>query len=316
MTSTRPFRQFRQGLRPQSGIKRIYFAGKVDSYRDKLFKVNAPMHRPAGTVLELVNGAKVIYGGPSSLGSKNWHGYVAGSDEVLCSDLPHQMVTEKGSSGPFFDESGERIHPIWMRPELLAEEIDCDHNGTRGGLTADLAVNRCLYQIDTVDAVHAYIDTLDCFGTIAELGYAAAKGKPIYLVIDSRLKEHLNEHPRCQVYSMPYSELWFLENLPTVKAVDVGGPTFISHQLVPPPPRPTRVPVPSSLRVQVFERDNYRCCMCGASARDGITQLELDHIHPVSKGGTNELRNLQTLCRHCNSGKGDRILSALPKRAT
>lgn len=56
------------------------------------------------------------------------------------------------------------------------------------------------------------------------------------------------------------------------------------------------------LRTLVLDRDNYQCQMCGKTREDGV-KLEVDHIIPVSKGGTNELDNLQTLCHGCNHGK-------------
>ena len=37
-----------------------------------------------------------------------------------------------------------------------------------------------------------------------------------------------------------------------------------------------------------------------------IRNLTIDHITPKSKGGTDHLENLQLLCGHCNSVKGDR----------
>lgn len=47
----------------------------------------------------------------------------------------------------------------------------------------------------------------------------------------------------------------------------------------------------------VLARDNWTCCSCGRSSKeDGIT-LEVDHILPRSKGGTDDLNNLQTLCK-------------------
>lgn len=70
---------------------------------------------------------------------------------------------------------------------------------------------------------------------------------------------------------------------------------------------PTRVAVPLNVRWVVLKRDNYRCTKCGASpSNDHQVELEVDHIHPVAKGGGNGLENLQTLCRKCNQGKKDR----------
>lgn len=62
-----------------------------------------------------------------------------------------------------------------------------------------------------------------------------------------------------------------------------------------------RQPIPRKLRHEVFKRDGYRCRECGASKDE--TSLEIDHILPVAKGGTNDINNLQTLCRECNRMK-------------
>ena len=64
--------------------------------------------------------------------------------------------------------------------------------------------------------------------------------------------------------------------------------------------------VPKGMRHEVFKRDNYTCCECGARKSDGAT-LHIDHIVPVSKGGSDELSNLQTLCSDCNLNKSDVI---------
>jgi len=61
----------------------------------------------------------------------------------------------------------------------------------------------------------------------------------------------------------------------------------------------------ANIRYQVLTRDNSRCQQCGASARNGAS-LHVDHIVPVSKGGTTDLNNLQTLCETCNLGKSNR----------
>lgn len=56
-------------------------------------------------------------------------------------------------------------------------------------------------------------------------------------------------------------------------------------------------------RFLVLKRDNYRCVLCGASG----VQLEVDHIVPAARGGSDRLDNLQTLCFPCNRGKRDSL---------
>lgn len=62
-----------------------------------------------------------------------------------------------------------------------------------------------------------------------------------------------------------------------------------------------------SLRFDIFQRDNYKCQICGRSADDGAI-LELDHKTPVAKGGDNSWDNLWTLCYDCNRGKRDKYV--------
>lgn len=67
-----------------------------------------------------------------------------------------------------------------------------------------------------------------------------------------------------------------------------------------------REPISKSMRYDVLSRDNFRCCICGRSAEDGV-KLHIDHIYPVSKGGKTEISNLRTLCADCNLGKSNKI---------
>lgn len=55
--------------------------------------------------------------------------------------------------------------------------------------------------------------------------------------------------------------------------------------------------------VKLGRRDGFFCQMCGDSGGD----LQIDHVHPVSKGGTNDLDNLQLLCAACNLAKSDTV---------
>lgn len=58
-------------------------------------------------------------------------------------------------------------------------------------------------------------------------------------------------------------------------------------------------------RMLVLQRDNFKCQACGDSpAINKDTVLEIDHKTSRANGGSNEIENLQTLCRRCNKGKG------------
>lgn len=64
--------------------------------------------------------------------------------------------------------------------------------------------------------------------------------------------------------------------------------------------RPT---IGAELRQTIAKRDSMRCGLCGgtiASMRD----LHIDHIQPVSRGGSNLASNLQAAHASCNMTKG------------
>lgn len=60
-------------------------------------------------------------------------------------------------------------------------------------------------------------------------------------------------------------------------------------------------PIPDAIRREIINRDGGQCRICGTTKR-----LTVDHIHPISKGGTHALENLRCLCRGCNSARGNR----------
>lgn len=68
-----------------------------------------------------------------------------------------------------------------------------------------------------------------------------------------------------------------------------------------------RKPLSKKIRFEVFKRDKFTCQYCGRMSPDVI--LEVDHLKPVSKGGTDDILNLVTSCRDCNRGKRDRELT-------
>jgi hypothetical protein len=56
----------------------------------------------------------------------------------------------------------------------------------------------------------------------------------------------------------------------------------------------------------VLARDKWKCLSCGRSAKEDGVLLEVDHIIPRSKGGSDDITNLQTLCKKCNIGKSNK----------
>lgn len=89
----------------------------------------------------------------------------------------------------------------------------------------------------------------------------------------------------------------------------------------------------NSVRYQVFKKDGTKCKKCGikgvffALEKDRFVEgdsgyhlnlyalnkngeevlMTKDHVLPKSKGGSDKLSNLQTMCIHCNNAKGDKI---------
>lgn len=51
-----------------------------------------------------------------------------------------------------------------------------------------------------------------------------------------------------------------------------------------------------SIRKDVYWRDNYTCQSCGAENEE----LHAHHIIPKSKGGSDDMGNLVTLCKSCH----------------
>ena len=56
---------------------------------------------------------------------------------------------------------------------------------------------------------------------------------------------------------------------------------------------------PDNLKKKIFERDNYKCVICGQGRNQGL-EIHADHIIPRSQGGLNSLDNGQTLCSRHN----------------
>lgn len=84
---------------------------------------------------------------------------------------------------------------------------------------------------------------------------------------------------------------------------------------LPPEPKASqieRAKMTKTLRFEILERDLFTCKTCGRSPLTGDNiKLEVDHIHPIAKGGLTIHENLHALCEECNRGKRDKIVEQL-----
>lgn len=56
---------------------------------------------------------------------------------------------------------------------------------------------------------------------------------------------------------------------------------------------------------KLLERDNYKCVYCQKDIN--METVTIDHIIPLSRGGSNDLTNLACSCKICNEDKADDI---------
>lgn len=57
------------------------------------------------------------------------------------------------------------------------------------------------------------------------------------------------------------------------------------------------------LVIEKLKGQNYKCVYCGVDIKENFS---IDHIIPLSKGGTNEIGNIDLVCKPCNTKKGTR----------
>lgn len=65
----------------------------------------------------------------------------------------------------------------------------------------------------------------------------------------------------------------------------------------------------NELRLFIFKRDGFCCQYCGIKN----TKFEVDHIIPVSKGGSDDHENLTTACFTCNRSKRNKSAEEFKK---
>jgi 5-methylcytosine-specific restriction endonuclease McrA len=72
------------------------------------------------------------------------------------------------------------------------------------------------------------------------------------------------------------------------------------------------VTVSAQLRERVRRQAEDRCGYCLSAQRYVFAPLEIDHIVPTARGGTDDEDNLWLACRMCNGFKSDRMAMVDP----
>lgn len=108
--------------------------------------------------------------------------------------------------------------------------------------------------------------------------------KKIYRFIMTEKSPWSNSHP-IKYLPIPEAILYFIVN----------------KEIQPKPVKLSRY-IPKNIRQIIFELFNHQCNFCGSTKR-----LQIDHIHPISKGGKSNKENLQILCQPCNLKKFNKL---------
>lgn len=125
-------------------------------------------------------------------------------------------------TGPFFiscdhgcyhGPNNHGVGAVNSMPIIFDGNEEC--SGCMGAFfTRDDVLNICKTQIDKADILLAYIDENNCYGTLAEIGFAHAQGKDIVIVFaDENLKQEMWFADKMQQRSGEISDKWIEEQL-------------------------------------------------------------------------------------------------------
>lgn len=120
--------------------------------------------------------------------NKNWrsaivHQYENGA--VFCSRMDRWF---NEITGPFPASSASGHDFVIPCTHSLFGYGHRDYSLSTGVLDPKAVFDLCMDAISRCTVFFAWIDSLDCYGTLAEIGYAKALGKKIYIGIDEKLE--------------------------------------------------------------------------------------------------------------------------------
>jgi hypothetical protein len=143
-------------------------------------------------------------------------------------------------------------------------------------------------------------------GLVANRGFSRAELLKILVELWGRTMEDHGRRPRTtdfDRYGLEVKSWTFIYRFGSWRKALIAASRFSGSGEVPEGEsgRPRRVSFGFRVRFMILQRDLYRCRICKASG----VKLEVDHIVPLSLGGSNDMDNLQALCVPCNRGKSN-----------
>jgi len=131
-----------------------------------------------------------------------------------CENVSNKLTV----TGPFFISCdhgcyhGDGSHGVGAVSSIYSDE---EWGGCMGNyFSRDDVLSICKRQIDRADIVFAYIDCEDCFGTLAEIGYAHAQGKDLLIKFaNENLRKEMWFADKMQQRTGSVSDRWIKEQL-------------------------------------------------------------------------------------------------------
>jgi HNH endonuclease len=74
----------------------------------------------------------------------------------------------------------------------------------------------------------------------------------------------------------------------------------------------SRTKISNALKKQVSDRARGCCEYCKSQRKFSPSSFEIEHIVPISRGGSNTLENLALACAQCNSHKSNKVKAIDP----
>lgn len=203
-------------------------------------------------------------------------------DEVVWPVQKNVIFGKHDYVGPYFIDCDHRCYHGRSNHGVGATTDGCD--GREGGMGQIRTAMYCRSAIKDADLVFAWIDAMDAYGTIAELGYAHGLGKKIFIAIKKGLEAH---------------DFWFVHTLcysGTPASFDFGNPKdalqwYLSQAKNIPYAEYLQSPHWLAVRKSALERAANRCQVCGATSA-----LQVHHV-TYENLGAEKPEDLTVLCK-------------------